>query len=167
VIEHGEAVSEIDRIVQREERDAGPEPDAPGEREHLGDEQVGRWRRLPALGQMLADPRLEEPQLVGANDLGDVPVVAVGERPVRRVQRHHEQPELHARLLLLLPFRERAGVRVESSLLRPARPSPQSPSPQSPSPSPLPGGERVWAAACHLLARASTAWRRTFTPGDV
>ena len=36
-------------------------------------------------------------ELIGQDDLRDVAVVAIGERAMRRVQRHHEQAELHAR----------------------------------------------------------------------
>ncbi len=98
VIEHGEPVREVHGIVQREQRDAGAETDALRQHQRLRDEQVGRGRVLPALGQVLADPRLGEPELIREHDLIDVAPVRVGERAVRRVQRHHEQAESHQRL---------------------------------------------------------------------
>ena len=99
VIEHGEPVREVDGIVEREQRHARPEPDLLRQRQRLGEEQIGRRRVLPALGQVLAHPDLAEAELIGQHDLGDVALVAVGERAMRRVERHHEQAELHVRLL--------------------------------------------------------------------
>ena len=83
------------RVVQRQRRHAGAEPYLRGQRQRLGDEQIGRRRVLPALGQMLAHPGLPEAEPIGQHDLVDVALVAVGERPMGRVQRHHEQAELH------------------------------------------------------------------------
>jgi len=97
VVEHGQPVREIDGVVERQEGHAGPELHAPGQRERLGEEQVGGRRVLPALRQVFADPGLAKPEPVGQHDLVDVPLVAIGEGAMGRVQRHHEQTELHAR----------------------------------------------------------------------
>src|SRR5712691_12517790 len=44
---------------------------------------------------MLTDPGFAKPEPVGQGDLIEVPIVGVGERPIGRVQRHHEQAEVH------------------------------------------------------------------------
>jgi hypothetical protein len=44
---------------------------------------------------MFPEPRLGETQAVGGNQLLDVSIVTVCYRPVRRMQGHHEQTELH------------------------------------------------------------------------
>ncbi len=49
---------------------------------------------------MLPDPGFTKAGLIGQNDLFDVPVVGIGEGAIGRVQRHHEQAELHVGLLV-------------------------------------------------------------------
>ena len=96
VVEHGQPVREVHGIVEREQRHARPEPHRLGQRQRLGQEQIGGRRVLPALGEMLAHPGLAVAEPIGQHDLRDVALVAVGERAIGRVERHHEQAELHA-----------------------------------------------------------------------
>jgi hypothetical protein len=64
VIEHGDAIGELGRMVIGHEEAAGPDAHAPRLHEGLGHEEVGRGVRLPRRGVVLADPRLAEAQLV-------------------------------------------------------------------------------------------------------
>ena len=94
---------EVDGIVQGEERHAGPEPHRLREGQGLGNEQVGGGRVLPPLRQVLAHPGFVKAEPIGEDDLIDVAVVAVRERAVGRVKRHHEQAELHGGSSVDLP----------------------------------------------------------------
>jgi hypothetical protein len=100
VVEHGQSMRQVDGVVEGQEGDAGPEPHSLGQLQGLGDEQVGGGGILPALRQMLTDPRLAKAELIGQDDLVDVSLVGIGERAMRRVEGHHEQPEVHASRLL-------------------------------------------------------------------
>ena len=65
VIQHGDAVRQFDGVVDGQQRNAGGQSDVLRQRRRLGDHQVGVRRVLPALGEVLTDPGLVEPQLVG------------------------------------------------------------------------------------------------------
>ena len=122
VVEHGQPVREVDRIVQSQQGHAGPEPHGLRQRQRLGEQQIGGRRVFPALREVLAHPDLAEAELIGQHDLRDVAVVAVGERAMGRVERHHEQAELHAGSLHDLGARRRDEI----SEGRPALGQPQS-----------------------------------------
>ena len=99
VVEHGDAVRELGRMVIGQQEAAGAEPDVLGLHQRLRDQQVGRGMRLPRRGVMLADPAFGEAQLVEPADHLQVPLVAVLERPLGRMRRHREISELHRFLL--------------------------------------------------------------------
>jgi hypothetical protein len=52
-------------MVEGQHRDPGGEDDALGERQRLGDEQLGHGGIFPRLRDMLANPRFVIAQLVG------------------------------------------------------------------------------------------------------
>jgi hypothetical protein len=97
VIEHRHPMCEINRFVHGEQRHTGAEADAFGQRQRFGNQQIGRRRILPFLGEVLTEPGFVEPQLVGQHQLIDIAVVAIGDRAIGRMQGHHEQAKAHMR----------------------------------------------------------------------
>ena len=66
-----------------------------GERQGLGNEQLGHGDVFPGLGYVLSDPRLFNAEAVGLDDKLYVAVVGVRVRPPGWVQWHHEESEIH------------------------------------------------------------------------
>ena len=95
VVEHGDAVRDLYRVVEVQQHDAGPECDLLGLPQRTGDEQLRRRHVLPREHHVLADPDFGEAQPVGPPDQLQVLVVGLGRGPPGRVERHHEQTELH------------------------------------------------------------------------
>src|SRR5260370_42260184 len=87
-------------MVVRQQMPERPEPDVPGERQRLGDEQVGRRARFPRGREMLSYPGLREAETVQALEFLQVPPMALEDRPLGRMRRHEEgtefQPAVHA-----------------------------------------------------------------------
>ena len=81
--------------MEVEQHDAGPECDLLGLAQRAGDEQLRRRHVLPREHHVLADPDFGEAEPVGPSDELQVLVVGLGRRSPRRVERHHEQTELH------------------------------------------------------------------------
>ncbi len=102
VVEHGDPVRELGRVVIGQQEAAGTEADVLGLHQRLRDQQVGRGVRLPRCGVMLADPGFSEAQLVEPADHLEIPFVAVLQGPLGRMRRHGEITELHRFLLLSL-----------------------------------------------------------------
>ena len=78
MVEHRQTMRQVHGVVERQERHAGPELYVPGQLQGLGEEQVGGGRILPAFRQVLANPGLMKTELIGQDDLIDVPLVSVG-----------------------------------------------------------------------------------------
>ncbi|MGY2938830.1 hypothetical protein ACVWZ6_008432 [Bradyrhizobium sp. GM6.1] len=75
VIEHGDAVGELGRVVIGQQEAARPDTDILGLHQRLRDQQIGRGIGFPGRGMVLADPGLLIAELVEpAHDL-QVPVV--------------------------------------------------------------------------------------------
>ena len=75
VIQHGDTVRGIDRMVQRQHRDARRKDDALGQGQGFGDEQFGHRSVFPHLGDVLADPGLVITEPVRLHDEINIPVV--------------------------------------------------------------------------------------------
>ena len=95
VIEHGDAMCEIDRFMHAEQGHARAESDTFGQRQRFGNQQVGGGGILPFLSEMLAEPSLLVADLIRQNQLINVAIIAIGDLAIRRMQRHHEQAEFH------------------------------------------------------------------------
>jgi hypothetical protein len=91
---------ELDRMVVWKEVTERTQVDPFGPRQRLGDQQVRRRARLPRRGEVLADPRFLEAEPVEPLDLGEIPALAVPDRPLGRMRRHEQgaefQPAVHA-----------------------------------------------------------------------
>ena len=95
VIEHGDAMCEIDRFMHAEQGHASAESDAFCQRQRFGNQQVGCGGILPFLSEMLAEPSLLVADLIRQNQLINVAIIAIGDLAIRRMQRHHEQAKFH------------------------------------------------------------------------
>ena len=85
VVEIGDAVRQLHRVVEGQQVRAGSEHDVLGPHQRLGDEQVRRRHRFPRGGEMLAYPRLGQPIAVGHLKAVEIPLVRVPGRTLRRV----------------------------------------------------------------------------------
>ena len=97
VVEHGDAVRQLRRVVVGQEEAAGAEADALRLQERLGDQQVGRRVRLPGRGVVLADPGFGVAELVEPAEGLQVEVVPFLQAALRRVRGHGEVAEFHGR----------------------------------------------------------------------
>src|SRR5260370_1772861 len=73
-----------------------PEPDLPGERQRLGDEQVRRRARFPRGREMLAYPRLGEAETVQALEFLHVPPMALEDPSLGPMRRHVKAAKFQA-----------------------------------------------------------------------
>ena len=96
VVEQHHAVSQHERVVVGQRRDAGAEPDVPGALRGGGDEDLGRGDDLVAGGVVLAEPGLVEAELVEVLDQLQVAFEGEGGVLAHRVERGQEDPELQA-----------------------------------------------------------------------
>src|SRR5262245_55007395 len=83
-------------MVVRQAEAPGADADMLRLAEPFHDEQVRRRMRFPHHGVVLADPEFLEPELVGPDDVLQVPLVAVLETALRRMTGHRKYAELHA-----------------------------------------------------------------------
>lgn len=97
VVEEGDALGHLERVVVRQVDDGGAEADARGALRRGGDHQVGRGDGLPAAAVVLADQHLVEADALRVLD--ELQVALERERGVlpRRVRGHHEHAELQGR----------------------------------------------------------------------
>ena len=109
--------------------------------------------RFPHHGVVLADPELLEPELVGPDDVLQVPLVAVLETALRRMTGHREYAELHA-----FPFTVQVVVAPRSGNAASVREMPTALCPACGAsavaaalPPALGGRGRISAAPVHLL----------------
>ena len=65
MIQHREAVGEMDRLVHAKQCNPGAETDPRRQRKRFRDQQVGRRRILPFLREMLAEPSFPEAEPIG------------------------------------------------------------------------------------------------------
>src|SRR5581483_4893641 len=95
VIELGQPKRGVERLVERHQQHARAELHALRPRSRARDEQV--WGRdvLPEAREVLADPDLLVPELVGQLERREVITVRVGHAAARRVERHREHAEAH------------------------------------------------------------------------
>ena len=82
-------------MVVRQAEATGADADVLRLAEPFHDKQVRRRMRFPHHGVVLTDPELLEPELVGPDDVLQVPLVAVLETALRRMTGHREYAELH------------------------------------------------------------------------
>jgi hypothetical protein len=97
VIQIGDAVSQLDRVVVRQQVRAGRERDLLRLRQRLRDQQVRRGTRLPRSREVLADPGLVEAQAVEQTQRREILGDALPDPALRRMRRHEERAELHSR----------------------------------------------------------------------
>ena len=95
VIEEGDPMRQLHRIVIRQQVRAGRELDPLGLQQGLRDRQIRGRVRLPGDREMLADPGLGDPQLIAPAKRLQVRLVPVVRFSLRRMGRHHEIPEIH------------------------------------------------------------------------
>ncbi len=95
VVEHRRASRQFGGMVEGQQEAARSQPDVPGLRERLGQQQVGRWIGLPRHGVVLADPRLAVAQLVEPADHLQVPLESRAQVALGRMGGHQEQAEIH------------------------------------------------------------------------
>src|SRR5256885_1098529 len=81
-------------MMVREAEATGADADVVRLADPFHQEQVRRRMRFPPHGMLLADPELLEPELIGADDVLQRPLVAVLETPLRRMTGHREYAEL-------------------------------------------------------------------------
>ena len=85
-IERRPLLGDPDRIVQRQHRDGGSEPDMLGARGDIGEHQIGTGQHAERIEMMLADPGRMHAELVGIQRfVGDVGDELVGRARVVRV----------------------------------------------------------------------------------
>jgi len=88
MIEIGHAMSQLDRMMVREQMAERAQVDSLSVFQCLSDQEVGSWAWLPSCGEMLADPRLLEAEAVEAFDLVEVQLLAVSDWTLGRMRRH-------------------------------------------------------------------------------
>ena len=98
VVEHGNPVCRLDRIVEVQQNDPGAEHDPFGLAQSAGDEQLRRGHVLPGQLHVLANPNFAEAEPVRPADQLKVFVIGIRLESSRRMQRHHEQADLHSGL---------------------------------------------------------------------
>ena len=112
VVDLGDPVGQVERVVVRHAGDAGPELDLLRPLQRGGDEDLRRGDVLPLGGEVLADPGLVKAELVEALDLAQVVVEGVRQERAGRVHRHHEVAVAHDHT----PAREPAVAREPARL---------------------------------------------------
>jgi len=95
VVEVGDAVRQLDRMVVGQQMAERAEPDPRGPLQGLGNEEVRCRAGLPGGGEVLADPCLREAERIQPLDLFQVPVLPGRDAGFRRVRRHQQCPCLH------------------------------------------------------------------------
>jgi len=97
MVKHGGMRGDERRVRVRKVRGAGRELDALGRVHQGGEEDEAVGDVLGLLGEVLADERVVEPELVGEDHRLAVLLERLRRRPVRRVQRHGEVAKSHGR----------------------------------------------------------------------
>ena len=97
VIQLGDAAGDDEWVVVGHAGDAGAQDDLLGLGNGAGQEQVGSGYVLPDAGEVLAEPRLLETQLVQSDDLLQIAVQGLSEVRPRRMQGHGEESQFHGR----------------------------------------------------------------------
>jgi hypothetical protein len=103
MIEHRGEAGDHRRMLLGQIEHPGAQADPLGQRDRLGHEHQGRGDRLGHRAEMLADPDVVEAQAVGLDHRLQVLLEHLVVVPRRRMQRHHEQPEPHRRLPVVIP----------------------------------------------------------------
>src|SRR6516164_11014861 len=81
VVEISDPVRQFDRVVIGQQVAKRSQTDSPGALQGLSNQQVGSRAGLPRRREVLADPRLVEPEVVEPLDLFEVPALSVADRP--------------------------------------------------------------------------------------
>src|SRR5215212_43377 len=95
MVQVGDSVSELERIVMREARHARSKPNRRCLAEHSGDQQVRRWNALPGAGVVLTDPGFFVPESISQDQQIHIALKRLLCRHLRWMQRHGEKSELH------------------------------------------------------------------------
>jgi hypothetical protein len=90
VVEHGNTMRQVHGMVQGKQGNASAQEEMLGQGEGFGDEQIGRRRIFPPLGDVFANPGLAKTETIGQDELRYVAVVRIGKGAGGGVERHHE-----------------------------------------------------------------------------
>jgi hypothetical protein len=120
VVEIGNAVGQLDRVVIRKKMTERTETDSLRSGECLCNQQVGCRTRLPGSGEVFPDPGLLEAKLIQALEILEIPELSDSDAPLGRMRRHQERAELQLTqtphsLQILLPCNALFGCKSRAT----------------------------------------------------